>query len=267
MNRAFFLLPADKQEAIMQAGYEVFGRTPYAKAKMSDLAWKAGVSKSLLFYYFKNKRELYVFLWNEAARLTHTRLCEGGVYEGRSLFQMMVRGMDIKLNLMRESPALYRFCLRAFLETDPEVRDTIQASYSSWFSQSVAQALGRIEPGTGIPGVDPAQILEHMALAFEGYLRRVPELGNASADVIEKEFGGLMAFWIRVFASEQDRDIRYRFLKDHHSEPAVPQDPEETQRESGPFAAPLEPSENRMKDSWTDLQDPWETEGERRMLS
>ena len=57
MNEKFFSLPIEKQEAIINAGYRVFSENSYKKSPMSEIADAAGISKSLLFYYFHNKKE------------------------------------------------------------------------------------------------------------------------------------------------------------------------------------------------------------------
>lgn len=55
MNKRFFSLPVEKQQAIINAGYKVFSQNAYKNSPMSEIARAAGISKSLLFYYFQNK--------------------------------------------------------------------------------------------------------------------------------------------------------------------------------------------------------------------
>ena len=62
MNEKFFSLPEEKQQAIINAGYRVSSQNTYKKSPVSEIAAEAGISKSLLFYYFRNKKELYLFL-------------------------------------------------------------------------------------------------------------------------------------------------------------------------------------------------------------
>ena len=69
MNKKFFELPLEKQERIIKATYMVFAHDNYKNASMSRLADAGGVSKSLLFHYFLNKKELYLYLWEHAGRL------------------------------------------------------------------------------------------------------------------------------------------------------------------------------------------------------
>ncbi len=70
MNEKFFSLPEEKQQAIINAGYRVFSQNTYKKSPVSEIAAEAGISKSLLFYYFRNKKELYLFLWEKCAKVT-----------------------------------------------------------------------------------------------------------------------------------------------------------------------------------------------------
>ena len=71
MNQKFFSLPEEKQQAIINAGYRVFSRNSYKNSPMSEIAEAAGISKSLLFHYFLNKKELYLFLWDKCAHTAH----------------------------------------------------------------------------------------------------------------------------------------------------------------------------------------------------
>ena len=55
MAQLFSSLPDEKQQQILDAAAEVFSREDYKRASTDDIAARAGISKGLLFYYFKNK--------------------------------------------------------------------------------------------------------------------------------------------------------------------------------------------------------------------
>ena len=78
MNDKFFSLPEEKQQKILNAGYRVFSTNSYKKSPVREIAEAAGISKSLLFHYFRNKRELYLFLWETCARITLDQLHKCG---------------------------------------------------------------------------------------------------------------------------------------------------------------------------------------------
>lgn len=66
MNEKFYALPEEKRQRILNAGYFVFSQNSYKKSSMNEIATQAQISKSLLFFYFRNKQELYLFLWDTA---------------------------------------------------------------------------------------------------------------------------------------------------------------------------------------------------------
>ena len=52
----FEKLPCEKQTEIINAAIEVFGRNEYKKASTEEISRRAGISKGMLFYYYKNKK-------------------------------------------------------------------------------------------------------------------------------------------------------------------------------------------------------------------
>ena len=103
MNEKFFSLPAEKQQAIINAGYRVFSHNSYKNSPMSEIAGAAGISKSLLFHYFRNKMELYLFLWNKCAETTIEFLTRYNCYGQKDLFESMERGMKAKMEIIRRN--------------------------------------------------------------------------------------------------------------------------------------------------------------------
>ena len=70
MNEKFYQLPEEKRNRILNAGFRVFANNSYRKSPMNEIAAEAGISKSLLFFYFKNKKEFYLYLLKTAEELT-----------------------------------------------------------------------------------------------------------------------------------------------------------------------------------------------------
>ena len=81
---------------------------------MSEIADAAGISKALLFHYFHNKKELYLFLWDTCCRITVEEMMRSGAYEQTDLFGSMDYGMQAKLRLMRQFMKKIRRSARIF---------------------------------------------------------------------------------------------------------------------------------------------------------
>ena len=108
MNERFFSLSAEKQQAIINAGYRVFSQNSYKTSPMSEISDAAGISKSLLFHYFHNKKELYMFLWDKCAEITIEYLTKYNCYEQKNLFESMERGMRAKMEIIRLYPEVLK---------------------------------------------------------------------------------------------------------------------------------------------------------------
>ena len=205
MNEKYFSLPAEKQQRILSAGFYVFSQNSYKKSSMNEIAQQAQISKSLLFFYFRNKRELYLFLWDQACTLTVDYLTAYRCYEPGDLFQMMERGMDAKLALMEQYPYIANFAIRAFFEKDKEVAGEIQASYRKYFSIKATQALSRVDPKDFIPGMDLTMMYRQMFLASEGYLWEMMQQGSLNREQLRQDFEKLLEFWKSTYYSEEKK--------------------------------------------------------------
>lgn len=66
MNEKFFNLPQERQDLIRSSAMLEFGEGSFKKTSADAIAKRASVSKGLLFHYFKDKRELYLYLFQYA---------------------------------------------------------------------------------------------------------------------------------------------------------------------------------------------------------
>lgn len=203
MNEKFFALPKEKQQAIINAGYKVFSKNSYKKSPVSEIADAAGISKSLLFHYFRNKLELYIFLWDKCAEITLEYLTEFNCYEQKDLFESMYRGMQAKLRLMKEYPDMGSFVLKAFYEKEPEVCSAVQESYKRYFNLKANRTLINLDPEQFIPGLDIKMMYKNMYWACEGYLWETTQRGEFDVEKLEKDFIQIIEFWKSIYLRKE----------------------------------------------------------------
>ncbi len=204
MNEKFFSLPEAKQQAIINAGYRVFSQNSYKNSPMSEIAEAAGISKALLFHYFHNKKELYLFLWDKCAETTIETMSRYDCYGQTLLFEAMERGMRAKMEIIRRYPDMGVFTIRAFYEKDEEICAAIQESYHRYFNLKADQTRLNLDPAQFVPGVDVAMMYREMYWASEGYLwEKVQQGGAMDIDQMEKDFMELLKFWKNVYLRKE----------------------------------------------------------------
>lgn len=203
MNDKFFSLPEEKQQRIINAGYHVFSRNSYKKSPVGEIAQAAGISKSLLFHYFHNKKELYFFLWDKAAEMIMETLKAYSCYEPTDLFEMMRRGMYAKLAVMKKYPDLTGFTLNAFYEKDPQIALEIQKNYAILVQNSATIFMPKINPEDFRPGLDLEIMFKTMYWTTEGYLWKVLQQDSLDFDQLEKDFLKILDFWQIAYCHEK----------------------------------------------------------------
>ncbi len=199
MNERFFLLPEVKQQAIINAGYHVFSQNSYKNSPMSEIADAAGISKSLLFHYFHNKKELYMFLWNKCTETTIEYLTNSGCYGQKDLFECLELGMQAKIKVIRLYPDMANFAIKAFYEKDADISAAIQKSYRKYFNLKADKTLLNLDPKQFVEGLDIAMMYREMYWASEGYLWEMVKKGNMDIEQMEKDFSKLMNFWKSIY--------------------------------------------------------------------
>lgn len=117
MNSRYFELPLDKQIKLINAGYKVFALYPYKKSSMSAIADEADISKSLLFYYFKNKLKYYLFLFDTAIEFLNKQKAESIDEKKYDLFELVNLTVERRMKLVLDYPYLLKFVTRAYYET------------------------------------------------------------------------------------------------------------------------------------------------------
>ncbi len=206
MNEKFFALPAEKQQAILNAGYRVFSQNSYKNSSMREIANDAGISKSLLFHYFRNKKELYLFLWEKCAETTIEHLTKCGCYGLENLFESMERGMRAKMEIIRLYPDMANFTIKAFYETDAEISAAVQRSYHAHFNLKADKTRLNLNPEQFVPGLDIPMMYREMYWASEGFIWEMVQRGSLDMAQMEAGFSRLMNFWKSVYLRREVPD-------------------------------------------------------------
>ena len=199
MNDKFFALPQEKQDRILNAGFRVFSQNSYKKSPMNEIALEADISKSLLFFYFKNKKEFYLFLMKTAEEMTMKCLIASGCYQETDIFEMMYKGLEAKISLMHQYPDMSSFALKAYYEDDEEVKDELRKIIAPYTKLSTNTTLPPLDPAVYKEGLNLKLMYQDMYLASEGYMYQMQNAGNVNPDKILKDYRELIDFWKTLY--------------------------------------------------------------------
>ncbi|MEG0775350.1 TetR/AcrR family transcriptional regulator [Clostridium sp.] len=189
MNESYFQLPLDKKQNLINAGYKLFAIYPYKKASMSAIAEEGNISKSLLFYYFKNKKEYYMFLFDTAIEFLNGEKVENINGQSRDLFELVSITVKHRMNLIHEYPYLYKFITRAYYETFEEIRLELDKKKKVMLKVGKEDLLNIIDYDK-FKNPDDVKVLINIILCIaEGFMRGLEDMdmGKIMANTIEFE--------------------------------------------------------------------------------
>ncbi len=199
MNEKFYALPQDKQDRILNAGFRVFSKNSYKKSPMLEIANEADISKSLLFFYFRNKKELYLFLMKKAEELTMKYLMDSGCYGESDIFEMMYKGLLAKAELMKKYPDMSNFALKAYYEDDEEVKGELQKIIEPYTKLKTNKTLPDLNPEDYKEGLDLGLMYQDMFLASEGYVYRMQQEGDIDVNKMVSDYRRIINFWKKLY--------------------------------------------------------------------
>ena len=170
IHERFLALPQEKQRKLINAGYQVFGLNEYKKASTEEIAREAGISKGYLFYYFRNKKDLYLYLYERAVELSRRQVLDEGFAGITDFFDMMAYAARRKLEMVAESPYLLPFIVRAFYSQREEPSEDLGRRMAAVMKQSYQDAFRHLDLTPFKPGIDPLYVMRMLQWMGDGWL-------------------------------------------------------------------------------------------------
>lgn len=172
MFSKFLNLEAEKQTKILNAALKEFAQKGYKNASTNEIVKEAGISKGLLFHYFKNKKELFLFLYDYCLETlikdfyTKVDLGERDIIARLKQFSM------VKLKMLEKYPDIMRFVETAYAEDSIEVKNEIESRNSGLTDNNLTKAFEGIDVSKFKEGIDVEKAINIIIWTFEG-------IGNA----------------------------------------------------------------------------------------
>ena len=174
MNPKFFSLPQERQDLIRNSAMVEFGDSTFKKTSADSIAKRAGVSKALLFHYFKDKRELYLYLFqyaiDECMDIFNRHILKASYFGETDFFRTLEIGHKVKMDMVRRHPGLFRFVMRAYYEGDSVLTPKLRRKLDDVLEQTTNQFLSRMDLHKFKDSVDPKTVVRLLTLAAEGML-------------------------------------------------------------------------------------------------
>ena len=170
MNEQFFQLSQEKQMHIINAALEVFSQNEYKRAVTADIAAKAGISKGLLFYYFHNKKALYMYLLEYSVNLVKSQLINENYNSITDFFELIEYISNQKILILIKNPFITDFVVRSFYSQSESVSKDSSASLQDKMSGVFSDYLANVDFSKFRDDLNPLDIFNMLFWLTDGYL-------------------------------------------------------------------------------------------------
>ena len=164
---------AEKQDHIINAAMNVFGKNGYKKASVADIAEEAGIAKGMINYYFGSKKNLYISLVQLGGKIMVEEMQKRYDPNVIDFFDNLKMMISIKIEVMKEHPALLSFLASVYTETSDEVVDEVKGFINSGLDTREKMLFEGIDVSRFKDDVDPKLINKFLVWVAEGFTNSV----------------------------------------------------------------------------------------------
>jgi len=172
MTEKFFTLPQEKQERILNASIKEFAQKGFKNASTNEIVKEAGISKGLLFHYFNNKKDLFLFLYDHFSEILIKEFFDKLDPNETDIFNKLQQISILKIQLMEQYPEIFDFFIKAAVEEDREIKQDLQERNSEMTVNSFARLFANIDTSKFREGVEIDKTINIILWTFEGIKNR-----------------------------------------------------------------------------------------------
>lgn len=196
MNEKFLNLPEEKRQKIIDSAIQVFAENDYKHASTDQMASLAGISKGLLFFYFKNKKTLYLYLYDYIMD-TIINLIEAtnfkDVHDFFELFELSIR---VKSKLMKKNYYINGFILKAKYEENEAVKEELDLRNHVFLEEMFPRWFPEVDFSKFREEVSPEDVFMLLYYLGDGYMRDAVRRPDFDLDRICEDYERWMG-WIK----------------------------------------------------------------------
>lgn len=173
----FTRISAEDQKRILDVCLEEFALHGYQQASTNAIVKKAGIPKGTLFFFFRSKKDLYLYLLDRAiVRYTEVMNEPSGELPG-DLFERMLHNGQVRMQFVTREPLLYKFFYSAFVNAPPEIKVELESRAPNYAAGSMQALLKDLDLTKFKEGVDVQKAIQLVFLVLEGiFTRYLPQL-------------------------------------------------------------------------------------------
>jgi Transcriptional regulator len=180
----FFNLDPEKQQRILNAAIKEFTQKRFKNASTNEMVKEADISKGLLFHYFDNKKNLFLFLYDYAIKVLSQEYFGKIDLHEKDLFCRLQQMTYFKIELIKKYSDLFRFMKTANLESSDEIRNELEQRNKAFIANDnhSIYELENIDVSRFKENIDIPKAINIIIWTMEGLSNQIEEKNVHSID-------------------------------------------------------------------------------------
>ena len=167
MFSKFFNLEKEKQDRIINAAIKEFAEKGYDRASTNEIVKAAGISKGLLFHYFQNKKQLYLFLFDYCYEVIADEFYKKINLTEKDFFKRIRESVLIKMELLNKYPEIFKFIEEAYFEDSLDIKPELEKKIKNLNDINIGKIYEGIDLSKFREDIDIQKILKIITFTFE----------------------------------------------------------------------------------------------------
>ena len=168
MFSKFLNLKPEKQEKILEAAIREFAGKGFEKASTNEIVKEAGISKGILFHYFQNKKNLFLFVYDYFMELCMYEFYKKVDMDERDIFAKLRQISSFKMELMYKYPMIFKFFEVVIAEECNEVKNEIEERKKKLIESNYSKVFNNIDVSKFRDNVDVSRAMNIILWTLEG---------------------------------------------------------------------------------------------------
>ncbi len=198
MPDKFTRLPVQEKERILAACIAEFAQHGFTQASTNAIIKRANIPKGTLFFYFGSKKDLYLYVIDQAVERYTAMYNQAAGDPPGDLFERLLYFGQVRMQFALREPQLYQLFFNAFINTPEEIQEELRARYAAYAAASMQLLLQGIDRTPFRVDAPVEKVVKMIYLLVEGvytryqaqWQRQQPEQILASIEQLTEEVRG-----------------------------------------------------------------------------
>lgn len=172
MYKNFESLPEDKRKRILDVCLEEFAQNGYEKASTNEIVKKAEISKGILFHYFGNKKNLFLYVIDYVLEYAVKKFYSMNQNPPEDIFERILAQGMVKLKMAYDEPLVYELLFKTFINVPEEIKSEVQARYMKLYNVALPAFYANLDTSKFRKGVDPQKAMQAVVMILQALTDR-----------------------------------------------------------------------------------------------